>query len=225
MPYTKRLVCLANSRKQQGHCIAGKEITAEGFGNWIRPISSEDDGKLWNAHIRYENGQVPSILDVVRITFIRRKLHGYQTENHLINESVRWQHIGEVDLAELPTLCDPVDTIWINGFHSYSGINDRIPLAVAAELQSSLLLIKPTRIRLRVAQELNSRKVRANFIFGETTYQLAVTDPVAERLYRAREDGEYSITRRNIYFCISLSEPFDGFTYKLVAAIINLPLN
>lgn len=205
MPYIKRLVCLANSRKQQGHCIAGKEITANGFGNWVRPVSLDDDGKLWDAHIRYENGQVPRLLDVVRITFIRRHLHGYQTENHLINENVQWQRIGRIGLAKLPTLCDPVDTLWINGFHSYNGLNDRIPLDLAVELQSSLLLIKPNRISIRVAQELNSRKVRAIFAFGETAYQLAVTDPVAERMYRARDDGEYAITRRNIYFCISLS--------------------
>jgi hypothetical protein len=35
--YTKTIVCLANSRKPpSGRCIAGREVTQTGFGNWIR---------------------------------------------------------------------------------------------------------------------------------------------------------------------------------------------
>ncbi len=223
MPYTKRIVCLANSRKLQGRCIAGKEITAEGFGKWIRPISSQENGELWHTHMRCQDGQAPNLLDVISISFKGRKPHGYQIENHLIDEAKRWQRVEKIALSDLPALCDPVDTLWVNGFHSQNGINDRVPLDIAErELRSSLLLIRPSRLTVSVAQEYNSRKARAYFFFNSTAYRLAVTDPAAESLFLAQEDGEYPISRRNVYLCASLGEPYRGFTYKLVAAIINL---
>ena len=37
----KRIVCLANSRKRGGRCVAGKELLADGrAGGWIRPVSA-----------------------------------------------------------------------------------------------------------------------------------------------------------------------------------------
>ena len=39
----KRIVCLANSRKLGGRCIAGKELLADGVsGSWIRPVSHRE---------------------------------------------------------------------------------------------------------------------------------------------------------------------------------------
>jgi hypothetical protein len=38
--YTKRIVCLANSVKHGGLCIAGREVMEHGFGGWIRPVSA-----------------------------------------------------------------------------------------------------------------------------------------------------------------------------------------
>jgi hypothetical protein len=35
----KRLVCLANSRKSGGRCIAGRELLTGNLGEWIRPVS------------------------------------------------------------------------------------------------------------------------------------------------------------------------------------------
>ena len=43
MPATmvKRIVCLANSRRPGGRCVAGKEILEDGqIGGWIRPVSA-----------------------------------------------------------------------------------------------------------------------------------------------------------------------------------------
>lgn len=46
MPYTKRIVCLANSRKYKGSCVAGKEIMGNAFGGWVRPVSKKVHGEL-----------------------------------------------------------------------------------------------------------------------------------------------------------------------------------
>ncbi len=43
----KRIVCLANSRKYSGRCIAGKELLADGRpGRWIRPVSARENEEV-----------------------------------------------------------------------------------------------------------------------------------------------------------------------------------
>lgn len=56
------------------------------------------------------------------------------------------------------------------------------------------------------------------FRLGAEEYALWVTDPIYEREYLAKEDGRYGIGAS--YLTISLGEPFEGGTYKLIAAII-----
>ena len=40
MTDSKRIACLANSRKLTGRCVAGREIKGRKGGKWIRPVSS-----------------------------------------------------------------------------------------------------------------------------------------------------------------------------------------
>ena len=49
-------------------------------------------------------------------------------------------------------------------------------------------------------------------------YRLRVTDAVYESRYRAMDKGHYDIG--GCCFCVSLGEPFEGYAYKLIAAII-----
>lgn len=45
MAMLKRLVCLANSRKLSGRCIAGKAKTEDGPWSYVRPVSN------WISHL------------------------------------------------------------------------------------------------------------------------------------------------------------------------------
>ena len=47
---------------------------------------------------------------------------------------------------------------------------------------------------------------------------LVVTDPVIERQYLAKPDGE--ATLEGCVACLSLGEVFHGYAYKLIASII-----
>ncbi|HXF07312.1 MAG TPA: hypothetical protein VNK45_02110 [Candidatus Acidoferrales bacterium] len=49
-------------------------------------------------------------------------------------------------------------------------------------------------------------------------YHLWVTDPIYERAYLARSDGDYGIGES--FVTVSLGEPHKGYCYKLIAAII-----
>jgi hypothetical protein len=207
----------------QGRCIAGKELVADGFGQWIRPISNLEHEELLSNHVRCQDGQSPKLLDIITIPLRSYIPHDYQTENHLIDDTKSWVRQGALDLTSLPGLCDASDALWANGYRSSYGVNDRIPLNIAeADVRSSLLLITPSRLTISVTPEYNNpRKVRAKFHYNGTVYWLAVTDPTIENVFREKGQGEHPINRRDTFMCISLGEPYNGFAYKLVASIIN----
>jgi hypothetical protein len=63
--------------------------------------------------------------------------------------------------------------------------------------------------------------MRAQFPFGLAYHSLVVTDPRWECQVAEMQMGA-SQTIQNVMMTISLGEPFNGFCYKLVAAIIPL---
>ena len=59
-----QIVCLANSRKLSGRCVAGKLL--DGSGQWIRPVSAREHEEVSLDERRYDNGEDPVLRDVVR---------------------------------------------------------------------------------------------------------------------------------------------------------------
>jgi hypothetical protein len=57
------IVCLANSRKHGGRCVAGLRAN----GVWVRPVSNYQDGTLYNQHYTLDSGAPIAVLDVVRM--------------------------------------------------------------------------------------------------------------------------------------------------------------
>ncbi len=225
MSYVKTMVCLANSRKMSGRCLAGKEIGPKGrFGDWIRPISDRPTQEISEEERRFENGDQPQLLDVIEITMREPRPHAHQSENHLIDPQRYWIKRRRVAWDEVQSAIDEIKgPLWVDGYHSYNGVNDRIPESQTATLGSSLLLIEPQNLVISVAVEgagfgNPKRKVRAQFSFNENSYTIAITDPVIEREYLARENGEYPI--ETAILCLSIGEPYQGYCYKLVAAVI-----
>lgn len=216
-----KIVCLANSRKYSARCIAGKELVDGRIGAWIRPVSGEATGELSQNEIMLPDGKMPKLLDIITVPLKEAAPHTYQSENHLIREG-RWISSGRWEMARAGELCDEVDALWINGYHSQAGLNDRIPLELAEKsLSSSLLFIRPQGLTLTVEQGSKGlNKVRAGFTFKGETYRLIVTDPLIEADYLPKSLGDYPVDCPQAYMTVSISEPFEGFCYKLAAAII-----
>lgn len=221
MNYTKRIVCLANSRKMSGRCIAGLEIEGDRISGWIRPVSSRPSEEIGLSDRRFENGSEPELLDILEIPMLEPRPHSCQIENHLIDDEIYWVKDGEFPRQQLLQLCKVPNPLWVNGFHSYNGINDRIPEARADSLNSSLMLVEPQNLIVSVERGLTKRQVRVGFHVAGQSYKLTVTDPQVEREFLSRGEGRYTHQRQTVA-CVSIGEPFQGYRYKLVASIIDL---
>jgi len=221
--YTKTIVCLANSRKVSGRCIAGKEYADGVFGGWIRPVSARRDEEISEDDRRYQSGDYANLLQIVTIPLAQPIPDGFQIENHRIDDGYYWTRQGSVSWRHLYSAVDAVDTLWIDGHSSYNGINDRVPADRAAVVSGSLLFLGPLALNLEVSAEGAAfgnfkRRVRAYFKHRGRRYAFAVTDPFIEHAYLAQVDGRYAVDQA--FVCVSLAKVWDGFAYKLVAAIV-----
>lgn len=221
MGYTKTILCLANSRKEGGRCVAGKEVLSGGrLGNWIRPVSEEEKGEI-PLNFRCKDGRHLAVLDIVRISMVEYVPESFQSENHFIDCSP-WEWIRRASWEDAVDAMDLVrGNLWINGHHSPTthGYNDHVPNSMYGELEDSLLLIRPNKLDIY----LRERQTRAEFHFNKQRYNLSVTDPLVEGYCKKHlKDGERlspDLLNTEALLCISLGE-FDNGAYKLVATVI-----
>jgi len=223
MAISKRIVCLANSRKLSGRCIAGRELVSSRPAAWIRPVSAREHEEVSEYERQYENGSDPRVLDIVDVPLLAAQAKGYQQENWLLDPERYWAKVGRVTWDDLQRLADPIAPLWINGHSTYNGLNDKIPLSLAQSLDSSLRLVRAELLRLSVfkpgeAFDNPKRRVQCRFHHDGIKHAFWVTDPVYERDYLAKPDGDYDIGES--FLTISLGEPYNDHCYKLAAAII-----
>jgi hypothetical protein len=222
VPYIKKIVCFANSRKMLGRCVAGKEISGDSqFGSWVRPVSNRPTQEVSVDERRYENGDDPKLLDIISIPMRGHVPHAHQTENHLIDAGQYWVKEGTLGWDDVDDAIEPFSgTLWIDGHHSYNGVNDRVAEAQTLDLGGSLILVECEDLAIGVAPEgLNpKRKVRGRFSLGGKSYVLVITDPLVEQEYLAKPDADYAVGVARL--CISIGEPYQGYCYKLIAGII-----
>ncbi len=222
--YEKTILCLANSRRPGGRCVAGKEIVNGKIGSWIRPINAENGHAISEADLQYENGTSADVPDIVTIPMLESRPHAHQTENHLIASDYYWEKQSTATWDQIKDATDKVPgPLWLNLESSFHGVNDKIPQAAANSLTSSLLLIAPSKLEISVGKESqygggSKRKVRAKFQLNGALYNFVVTDPWAEAEYFAGADGSYKINEARL--CISLAEAINGLAIKLVATLL-----
>lgn len=219
------IVCLANSRKSSGRCVAGKRT---GDNSWVRPISNRAGNEISEFERRYSDGTRAQLLDIIEIPCIEQRPDRHQRENVLIDERYSWKKIGRVSWDDVLELVDQDADLWANGFHAYYNWNNRVPDGRIDVDGGSLRLIELDEIVLHAgpkAPEFGNLKriVRASFNYRGEHYKLDVTDPKFERACLEKGAGEYRIS--SVVACISLSELHtnkngETFAYKLVASII-----
>lgn len=220
---TKTILCLANSRKLSGRCIAGREITPDGYAGWVRPISARVSAEVSEEERRYENGSDPRVLDIIEVPVLAADPHLHQTENWVIDDRRYWDKKGHAAWESVAALLEKPSSLWTVGDSTQYGMNDRIGPEAAAEMKGSLVLVEPEYLQVHVGVHGHSkRRVKASFLYNEMHYSLVVTDPVVERAFLPKPNGSYALEK--VFLCVSLTENWEGWCYKVVAGIIGRPI-
>lgn len=222
--YTKTILCLANSRKMSGRCLAGKEFGGGNIGPWIRPVSARPHEEISEEERRYKDGHTASLLDIVSIPMLEPRPGTFQSENHLIADEYYWKKDARATWAQVVEAIDNVKgSLWLNGSSTNNGQNDQVPEEEAVKRKGSLVLVKPSNLTIEVAPEGGiyapvKRRVRADFSLNGEYYNFVLTDAVMERKFLRGADGSFPV--KDALLCISLGEVFQGHAYKLAAALI-----
>jgi len=217
MSSSKQIVCLANSRKPGGRCIAGKEWRLD--RKWIRPVSQHEQRSLSPSDRQYEGGVEPSLLDIINIPLLRHSPLTHQRENYLIDDKYYWTKSGRACWSDLAHLQDHPISLWSNNSSSMGYDNNRV--SVSTSVAGSLFLIKPQHLDVIVEVKSSwdsSIVVKGQFTWRQVNHKLQVTDPIIEQQYTIKGIGSYRIAEP--YLCISLGDPWQEHYYKLIAAVI-----
>src|SRR5258706_11122588 len=97
MSYTKTIVCLANSRKLAGRCVAGKEWDGCNLGAWCRAVSARDRGELTAERWYCKTSRDPNFFALIAVSLLGPRPSSLQTQHHPVDQSVRWKLAGHVD--------------------------------------------------------------------------------------------------------------------------------
>ena len=231
-PGVHRMVCLANSRLGTVRCVAGKFLTPNGFGSWVRPVSWLDQGGLSNFARQYQGQVEPNLLDVVEFSIVESKPSGHQSENRLVEDGKKFKKVGSVKGSELLKVVDKPLNLWTTGHSSGHGTNDFVPKGKISEATNSLYLLNPISLLVEVSEIIKNYKekvtVRGKFTFLGAEYNLSITDPVLEDKYVAKGLGEYVID--DVLLTVSLAHtlfvpsknPQSSGYYKVIAGVIDL---
>lgn len=211
----KRFVCLANSYKEKGRCVAGIELDKKNNPillerpKWIRPISDLAHGEIPNEIV--ENYQ---ILDIIELETIKENPTGYQSENVTFKtDSI--QKIDTFDKNKLEHFCENPKYIFLTRYPSLSK-------EVIQELDHSLIFIKPSTFKVieKTYEGASHPKHRLVFEYNGFEYDFSITDPVFLAKYQHNHNLLDEIDE--LYLCLSVGVKFEKTEkyYKLVAGII-----
>jgi hypothetical protein len=224
-----RILCLANSYKHDHRCVAGINLDSK---KWVRLVGNKVPGCLTREECCYRDGSEAAILDVFEAELGESCATPSHPEDIKIAEKL-WKPLRRFD--------EPRDALLLSQYVSkepsvLNGCGDRVyvrKFAVKAA-PKSIELIHPEDVWWWIRDDTGKRKNRAVFRIGRVSrvrYDLAVTDPVWLAKLHLLAPGIYphasvcAGTPGKTLFTASLSEPFDGFHYKLIAGVICLPFS
>lgn len=221
---TEEILVLASSRKHGGRCVAG--ITRS--GEWVRPVSGDARG-LVKAECGVER-RWPEVLDVVRFGYSKKLEEPAQPENFLIDGSA-WELRRRLKPTEAG---ETLHRFLASGPRLLGNRGRAMPEGEAAEgVEASLALIEPrSGIELALTPPEDGQgkpRPRVTFRFASKEYELPVTDIPVERAIREAGIGRHDPEdlgfdgSGTVFLTVSLGEAYEGWHYKLAAAVLFLP--
>jgi hypothetical protein len=207
-----RFVCLANSFKEGGRCVAGIVLDnnnnpVDNKNQWIRPVCNTAHNEIPTYLVNNIN-----ILDILEIEISSYpNLDNYQSENALFVETTL-RIIGKYN-GTLDDLCDSNRLIF--GNRGKAIIEEEI-----AKHNRSLVFVKPTNFEFfqKTYDDNPNPQTRLRFTYCENQYDLPITDPIFLKKYQSNPNFPNDFSQ--IYLTISIGVVHNGWHNKLVAGII-----
>lgn len=213
-------LCLANSKKYSGRCIAGIELEKTSQDKfiplphperpkWIRPVSPGEHGSVDEKEVSHI-----SLLDIVEIDVLKEIAAGYQAENVFFKKgSIQKIRPAEIKPAQLSKLTEPTELLFGNNDRSVS--EEKI-----AAVNHSLTLIKAEKPELYIRPFLEKKHLRMKFSFSGTAYDFPVTDIHFREEYQ--KNNQLLEGKENVFVTVSLGILHEGWHYKLAAGVTSL---
>jgi hypothetical protein len=209
-----RFVCLANSYKEGGRCVAGivldnnnNPIMQNSRPRWIRPVSNAVHGEIHSHLVTHIN-----ILDIVEIDDTGKREDGYQSENVSFNENTI-RKTGTFPKNNLIPLCE--DKISIFGNRGKAVSEEKINT-----LNHSLMLICVNNFEAvdKIYEDNKDKhQTRLVFTYSGNNYDLPVTDPIF--MHRFKTTPHYIEGIAELFLTLSLGVSWNNWYYKLVAGV------
>lgn len=222
----KYFICLANSYKHGGRCIAGIEVIPQSDGNlgivhhddgrprWIRPVSMSTNGEIPN-HL----AESFDIFSLVKLTDVEPCPDKAHTEDVHCTR----MEICPFELSPTKNFLDQLLDTRHQAIFYFRGKS--IPASIIDRLDYSLMLIHPDNACAYCDEERENSKYRMKFTYYGSNYDFPITDPVFLEQFKKNPDSYADLN--DVYLVLSLGLEFEGFHFKLVATIIRTekPLN
>jgi len=213
-------ICLANSLKRGGRCIAGVEVTLDderhwsvvrkrdGSPKWIRPIDKTTEF----GEIMIGEAQTIPLLSVVRLTdVVPIPQQAHQEDVHYSMMST----IGRVS-ASASVLKQFVDNTHPVVFY---GTDRAIDIPTYAAADHSLMFVHA--VTAEIASEIKEDKTRYRMLLGYNgvAYDLSVTDP--DYIDALNSGRVCAGILSDVYVTLSLGLVYEERHHKLVAAVVS----
>jgi hypothetical protein len=229
----KRIVVFANSIKKHARCVAGVE-TDDDIGGWIRPVSGQSEGELEPRHMRVNDGKALKVFDIVDVPVTRCLNDRVHPEDWVVDATQSWKRVSQLNPRNLRAFEEfPVD-LWLEPLAKTDRVAGKF--LRARHGHQSLYLVRPNDLRIELScvhnqhKNIEQKKTRAKFSYDTHGYDMGLTDPIFNDRYCTvfpALGAKPLIVRPphgdECLICVSLTPEFNGYHYKVVASILELP--
>lgn len=218
----KKFICMGNSYKNGGRCLAGIEIkqngslvsivrNSDGTPKWIRPVMSNGDHGLPECLV----GSI-TVLDIIQVNVLSNSPIGSHSENVQFSSIKKVGRLS-LNVNNLVPLCDTTHSV------IFFNRGKAVPGEVFESGNYSLMFIKPDSPEIEVQyDDYGHEKYRIHFSYKGVQYDFPLTDPNYIRLLQNGLRPSGSRTTGELFFTLSLGVCFNDWHYKLVAGVIDL---